>query len=354
MYRAVHHLEPAPMQETAMKYLKLCFGVLFALLITCGQQGAHAADPIKIRIGWIAAPANLAPILFAKDGIAQHLGKSYSLDPLRFNGSSPMVLAIATGELDIALLAYSSFATAIENGQMHDLRAIADDFQGNVPGYFEDGYLVLKDSPIQSINDLKGKVLASNGVGGALDIAMRAALRRNKMEDKRDYTIVEAALPSMKAMLAERKVDLIPAVIPFAYDPDLQKLSRKLFTQGEYVGRTQTLLWAARTGFLEKNRAAMVDFMSDVLRARRFYLDPRNHDEVVEIVSKFTKQPRNFFSGWVFTKKDNYRDPNGLPDLQAMQSNINLQKELGFLKKVVDVEKYSDLSITKEAGDRVR
>jgi NitT/TauT family transport system substrate-binding protein len=263
-----------------------------------------------------------------------------------------MVVAVATGELDIALLAYSSFATAIENGQMHDLRAIADDFQGNVPGYYEDGYLVLKDSPIQSIADLKGKVLASNGVGGALDIAMRIALRRNNMEDKRDYTVVEAALPSMKAMLAERKVDLIPAVIPFGHDPELQKISRKLFTQGAYVGRTQTLLWAARTPFLEKNRAAMVDFMSDVLRARRFYLDPANHDEAVAIVSKFTRQPPHFFAGWVFTKNDNFRDPDGLPNLQAMQSNINLQKELGFLKDGIDVEKYADLSITKEAGRR--
>jgi NitT/TauT family transport system substrate-binding protein len=337
-----------------MRNLKLITGVLFAFLMAFGPQDAHAVDPVKIRIGWIAAPANLAPILFAKDGIAQHLGKSYTLEPLRFNGSSPMVLAIANGELDIALLAYSSFALAIENGKMEDLRAIADDFQGNAPGYFEDGYLVLQDSPIKSIADLKGKVLATNGVGGAIDIALRVALRRNNMEDKRDVTIVEAALPTMKAMLAERKVDLIPAVIPFAYDPDLLKISRKLFTQGQYVGRTQTLLWAARTNFLQQNRAAMVDFMSDVLRARRFYLDPANHDEVVGIVSRFTKQPPNFFADWVFTKKDNYRDPDGLPNLQAMQSNINLQKEIGLLKTGVDVEKYSDLSITTEAGGRLK
>jgi NitT/TauT family transport system substrate-binding protein len=336
-----------------MKKLKLLVGMLLALLLSAAQQAARG-DPINIRIGWIAAPANLAPILFAKEGIARHLGASYTLEPLRFNGSSPMVLALAAGELDIGLLAYSTFATAIENGQMHDLRAIADDFQGNAPGHFEDGYLVLKDSPIQSIADLKGKVLASNGVGGALDIAMRLALRRNGMEDKRDYTVVEAALPSMKAMLAERKVDLIPAVIPFAYDPELVKISRKLFTQGAYVGRTQTLLWAARTGFLQKNRAAMVDFMSDVLRARRFYLDPANHDEAVAIVARFTRQPTQFFADWVFTNKDNYRDPDGLPNLQAMQSNIALQKEVGFLNNVIDVEKYADLSITKEAGARLK
>jgi NitT/TauT family transport system substrate-binding protein len=337
-----------------MQRMKLFSSALFALLLALASQGAHAADPVKIRIGWIAAPTNLAPILFAKDGIAQHLGKSYTLDPLRFNGSPPMITAIAAGELDIALLAYSSFALAIENGHMDDLRAVADDFQGNVPGYFEDGFLVLNDSPLQSIADLKGKVLATNGFGGAIDIALRVALRRNNMEDKRDVTIVEAALPSMKAMLAEHKVDLIPAVIPFAHAPDLVKISRKLFTQGQYVGRTQTLLWAARTGFLQKNRAAMVDFMSDVIRARRFYLDPANHDEVVAIASKFTKQPPNFYAGWVFTKQDNYRDPNALPNLQAMQANINLQKEMGFLKNGVDVEKYSDLSITKEAAERVK
>src|SRR6476646_8732403 len=239
---------------------------LCAALLTLVATTARAADTVKIRIGWIAAPANLAPILFSKPCIYLDLGKSYELEPIRSNGSPPMITALNAGELDIALLAYSSFASAIENGKMEDLRAIADDFQGNVPGYFTDGYLVLKDSPIKTIDDLKGKVLATNGVGGAIDIALRVALRRHNLEDKRDLVIVEASLPSMKAMLAEHKVDLIPGVIPFVYDPELQRLSRSLFTQGEVVGPAQTLLWASRTGFLQQHRGAMVDFMEDVLR----------------------------------------------------------------------------------------
>jgi NitT/TauT family transport system substrate-binding protein len=155
-------------------------------------------------------------------------------------------------------------------------------------------------------------------------------------------------------MLAERKVDLIPGVIPFAYDPELARISRTLFTQVDVVGTTQTLLWASRSGFLQKNRAVMVDFMEDVLRARRFYFDPANHQEAVEIVAKFTRQPASFFQGWVFTHKDSYRDPNGLPNLQAMQSNINLQRELGFLKDALDVRRYADLSIVKEAAERLK
>ena len=113
--------------NTAMRLIRLMEVALCAVILTAAATTARAADPVKIRIGWIAAPANLAPILFAKPGIAQNLGKTYELEPIRFNGSPPMITALNAGELDIALLAYSSFALAIENAKMDDLRAIADD-----------------------------------------------------------------------------------------------------------------------------------------------------------------------------------------------------------------------------------
>jgi NitT/TauT family transport system substrate-binding protein len=37
-----------------------------------------------------------------------------------------------------------------------------------------------------------------------------------------------------------------------------------------------------------------------------------------------------------------------------MQSNINLQRELGFLKDALDVQRYADLSIVKEAAERLK
>jgi hypothetical protein len=60
-----------------------------------------------------------------------------------------------------------------------------------------------------TVADLKGKVLATNVVGSAVDIAM---LRRDGLEANRDYTIIEALFPAMRAMLAEKKADLISAV----------------------------------------------------------------------------------------------------------------------------------------------
>src|SRR6267154_2412325 len=70
-------------------------------------------------------------------------------------------------------------------------------------GHYTNQFFVLKDSPIQKVADLKGKVVATNAVGSAVDIAMRAMLRKHGLEDKRDYTVVEAPFPTMKAMLAQ-------------------------------------------------------------------------------------------------------------------------------------------------------
>ena len=121
----------------------------------------------------------------------------------------------------------------------------------------------------------------TNAAGSAVDVAMRAMLRKFGLEDKRDYTVIEAPFPTMRAMLGEKKVDMIPAVLPFAYDPELRKIGRTLFTQRDAIGVTDMIVWTARKPFLDKNRAAMVDFMEDTLRIVRWYTDPANHKEAM-------------------------------------------------------------------------
>jgi len=57
---------------------------------------------------------------------------------------------------------------------------------------------------------------------------------------------------------------------------------------------------------------------------------------------------------WIFTRKDFYRDPNGLTDLVALQRNIRVQKDLGFLKSDVDIAPLNDLGMIKEAAQRLK
>ena len=126
-----------------------------------------------------------------------------------------------------------------------------------------------------------------------------------------------------------------------------------LFEQREALGVSQMIVWTARKSFIDKNRAAMVDFMEDMMRIEHWYLDPKNHAEVAKIARKITKSPPERF-GWLFTKNDNYRDPDLMPNLEALQRNVDTVMDLGFVKKRVDISKHADLSLVKEALARLK
>jgi NitT/TauT family transport system substrate-binding protein len=318
-----------------------------------GTGAANSAEPVKIRMAWVAPVANWASIILEKKDLAKHMGQSYTLESTRFQGTPQMITAIANNELEVSNLAYSSLAIAIENAGLDDIRVIADEFQDGVPGYFSEQYYVRKDSGITKVEDLRGKVIGTNGAGSAVDVATRAMLRKHGLEDKRDYTMLEGPLPAMPAMLLEKKADLIPAVLPFALNPKLKEEGRILFEQKEALGVTQMIVWAARKDFIEKNRPAMVDFMEDMLIITRWYLDPKNHDEVAQIASRITKVPPERF-GWLFTKADTYRDPNLLPNIEALQRNVDMTRDLGFVKKPIDIKKYVDVSLAQEAAKRLK
>jgi len=331
-------------------WLKLAGAVLAALATFAG--GARA-EPVKIWSSWVVPVSNLPSILFAKEGITRHNGQSYVMEAIRFQGSTAMIGALASGDIDIALLGFSSFSFAIEKAGIKDARLIASEMQDGVPGFYSQGFAVAKDGPIRTIEDLKGKVVAINGTGSAVDIAMRAMLLRHGLRPRQDVMVIEAPFPAMKTLLAENRAVLIPNVPPFSEDPELKAQSRILFTTRDAMGPSEISIWVVRQRFLKKNRAAMVDLLEDFLRALRFYIDPRNHAEAVRIAADFSRLPAAAFDSWLFTKDDFYRDPRGLPNLDALQANIDQERREGFLKTRIEVRKYVDLSLIEEAAKRL-
>src|SRR5262245_43262872 len=339
-------------RRTQMKFRGLW---LTLVMIAClGVPVAHAQQPVKIRIAYVVPVTDPPSILYEKPAILRHKGKTYDVELTRFQGTPPMITALAAGEIDIALLAYSSLALAIQNANMQDLRVIADGVQEGVDGYYTSPYMVLKDGPINKVEDVKGKVVATVAPGAAVDIAMRAMLKKHGLEDKRDYSVVEGGFPNMRAMLAEKKADLVSVVLPFSINPELLAVSKPLFTVKDAIGRSQFIVWVARDGFLQKNKAAMTDLMEDSVRSLHYLMDPKNRDELIEIAARVSKLPAATFAGWMYTNKDLYRDPDMLPNIEALQRSIDVQKDLGFLKARLDINPYTDLSYVQEGAKRTK
>lgn len=328
--------------------------VALAAALLFGGSSPACAEPVKIRASWVVAPSDWAPLLPEKSDLMKSNGKSYAYEAVRFQGTPAVITALANNEVELGNLAFSSLAVAIQNAGLEDLRIVSDQFMDGAAGHYSNQYFALADSPIRKVEDLKGKIVATNTVGSGVDVAMRVMLRKHGLEDKRDYTVVEAPFPTMKAMLVQKKADLATFVAPFAFDPELKQIARPLFAQKDALGPTQMLVWVARSSFLAKNRQAMVDFMEDAIRVVRWYLDPAHQDEAAQISARLTKQRPELFAGWLFTNKEYSRNPDLMPDLVALQSNIDAQRDLGFLKGPLDVQKYADLSMVREAAARMK
>ena len=79
-------------------------GVAAAAL--AGGQARAQSGPLKIRIGWVVVPASMGPLVLEKKELLTHFGRSYVAEATRFEGTPPVITALAAGELDIGPLAF--------------------------------------------------------------------------------------------------------------------------------------------------------------------------------------------------------------------------------------------------------
>jgi NitT/TauT family transport system substrate-binding protein len=327
---------------------------IFVVCPSIASTPAHAADLPIVRLGWVVAPGSTAALLMMKPDASSHRDVTYKFEPMHFTSTAVELVPLASGQVDIIDMSYSAVGAAIENAHLTDLRIIADEIQDGVDGHENgSGFLVLKDGPIKDFPDLKNKAIAVLTIGSATDMQARVMLRRHGLEDKRDYSIIEAEFPNMKALLTQGKAAMVAIAPPFAFDPELQSVSRMFFTETDAMGPTQLLALAARKSYIEQNRAVLVDFLEDMVRTVRWFTDPNNHDAAIQLASTLTKQPPAQLQR-LFTKQDNYRSPDAEPNLEALQHSLDLQHEMGIQKTKIDVKNYADVSLVHEAAARVK
>ena len=323
-----------------------------AVLGVLGSAMAARAEPVNIRIGWSTMPGHLIPVLYSKPEILKHYGKSYTVQPIAFRGSSPQITAMAAREIDMGAFAALPLYLAVNNARL-DIKVVADIIQDGIEGYNSEAFMVAADSGIESVKDLKGKRIGTNAIGSASDTAMRAMLKKNGLEDKRDVTVVEVAFPNIPTMIEEGKLDMGTVLQPMAGQLEASGKFKVLFRAKEAVGPSQIVFLAARGDFLEENREQLKDFFEDHVRATRWFRDPQNREEAIKIIADFMKQPPENL-GHVFTERDYFRDPFMIPNVENLQSGLDLIHEIGMVPTRLEVAPdHVDLSFVEEAKRRL-
>ena len=289
------------------------------------------------------------------DQTIRPLRPSCALTSLGLSVISTAAVSMAVGLLLLAAPACQSEPTGVPPGDPVTTRVSSDPAPFFEVWEEDNVFGVLENSPIKSIKDLKGKVLAINAKGGAVDMAARTIMLQNGLKPGKDVTIVEARFGAMEPMLRQGKVDVATLIAPFWARANAKGGVRPLFLQKDALGDTQFLFYVAQRKFVEKNRAAVVDWLEDYVRGTRWLLDPKNRDRALDMTAKLTKRKKRIYASWALLKdKDLHHDPNARLDLAALQRNVDTLHKLGILRRSFDVTTQIDESLVKEAAARIK
>lgn len=321
------------------------------LVVVGGLSTVAIAEPVELRLNWSVAPTHIQPMINeVPKEIYKNYGKTYTVETIRMRGSGPALTALAAGEIDIAAVNNQAFALGIVNGNL-DIKAIGSVMR-SVDSGVDNAFWVRKDSGINTVKDLKGKRIAVNALGSGVHAAALKMLSDHGLQEGRDYQFVEVRFSAMLSSLQTKRIDVGYMVLPFNFRAEEAGIYKPLFTMSDALGPQETLIWVAKTDFIEKNRAAIVDFLDDHIRMRQWLYDPKNRKTAAEIVAKIMRSKASEYESWIFTDKGYGRSIDVRFDPALLQTNIDDLHKLKALPGTIDVKKYTDLSLVDEAAKR--
>src|SRR5579862_2757318 len=138
------------------------------------SRTVFAAVPnIRYATGGGIGPNEMETIIYldyVRQNVLKNYGKAYTLDMTFTRGTPEAAALLAAGQADLATLSGPAFATIIvKDAVPNGLTIISDNYQDGHAGNATNSFMVLKDSPIKTITDLKGKKVGINAFASAVD-----------------------------------------------------------------------------------------------------------------------------------------------------------------------------------------
>jgi NitT/TauT family transport system substrate-binding protein len=146
-------------------------------------------------------------------------------------------------------------------------------------------FFVLKDSGIDSIEDLKGKKIAINLVKSSFHYTWLMALEAAGMSED-DVEFVVLSFDQQILALENGQVDAIGLMSPYSAEARNNDKLTSLYDATDIFGEKQFCDIIASTKFAEENPETMTAFVSGITDAMAWAMD--NQEEAKEIIGKYT------------------------------------------------------------------
>jgi ABC-type nitrate/sulfonate/bicarbonate transport system substrate-binding protein len=308
-----------------------------AVGLAAGIGPAHT-EPLAIRLGYSLAAEEQLWLLMADHSLAKNYGKLYTLDATRFTSSSQRAQAFAAGAIDLASSGSEGVLFAAAEGIQSTI--VASLSKESLHRGFNTTFLALATSPINKVEDLKGKTVAVNGLSTTGELWLKTALERHGMTES-EVTVVPVAFPAMAESLRSGRIDVGEFPQPFDAMARKQMKVKTIFTSKEGMPFDEELLViVAHQTYLKAHAEAIRGFLADLQTATKFYLAHPVEARQTLIDKKFVRVPADIY----LHMEDYYRDPTLRVDVVALKKMQDAQVAAGFQKKKADIATLVDMS----------
>ena len=227
---------------------------------------ASAQVPDKIVIGTIPIIPVIGSYVGKVDFFKQ---EGLTVELTRFNNFAPVLQAMAAGSVVAGDIGVPASIIGLTRG----LPLIAPFLTTySTPSHPVERIMVMQDSPIKTLDDLKGKKLAFLGPGTVPDMFLGALPKRTKIR-KEEIDLVPMPAPNMPDALAQGLVDAIFAIPPADTVAEQKYKARTVANATELVSYTGLGTFAVKREFAEAHPEATKKLLRACIRFNRWIDD---------------------------------------------------------------------------------
>jgi len=339
--------------------LRSTFTIFSALGFVLFGNLAHAGEKIRIAIGTQDTTINCAaggPVvreLHLLEKYLPHDGKykdaEYDLHWLNLPTGAQLNTEVLANRLDLVQMAdfpatvgHSSFLAGRSGAKTLYIASLSSGLHGA-----GNALLVPKDSPIQSIRDLKGKRISVPAASTAHAFLLRAIASQG-WDPNRDVTVIVQTPEVGGSALKANQIDAHADFVPFGELFPFRGFARKIL-DGESTGLTTTHGIQVRSDYAAKYPEVVVAYLRATIEADKLLRE--NPEELAEKYEKWTGIEAEVFYAFHGPYGIQTRDFTFKPEVVSALRNA--AQTLKVLKKTavdVNADQFIDDHFIREAA----
>jgi NitT/TauT family transport system substrate-binding protein len=209
-------------------------------------------------------------------GVAEGIFAKYGVDVeiSTMSGEARLQQALTAGSLDIGVEGSSGAALSVKGAPILAVAAFV-----NEPRNFS--VVVLADSPIKTVADLKGKLLSGASTGGLPEWLVKHLGVSEGWGPEGVRSISVGSPDASLAALKTHQVDGMMTATATGLSLEAQGIGRIVTPMGDYAKTYHTALIFARTGFMKDNPDALKRFLKGLFATIAFMKANRDKTETV-------------------------------------------------------------------------